>query len=76
MQATEMFRDRLRAAMVRTGVTQRELARRAETAQPFVNRVLQGRQTPSLDVADRLADAVGVTLAELLDQKIKSKKSA
>lgn len=66
MQATDTFRKRLREAMHLAGISQRELAERAHTAHPGINRILQGKQVPTLDLADRIADAVGVPLAELL----------
>lgn len=69
MQAAENFRRELRAAMQRTGVSQRQLAERANTSYPGINRILQGKQTPTIDLADRLADAVGVTLSELFGKK-------
>lgn len=67
VQATAMFRQRLREAMERKGVSQRELAERVGTQHPGINRILAGKQTPSLDLADRLADAVGVPLDQLLN---------
>lgn len=69
MQATRTFREKLRAAMRQRGVTQRELAERAETSYPGINRILQGKQAPTLELADRLADSLGIPLAELIGTK-------
>jgi len=66
MQAPATFRKKLRAEMKKRGISQRAIAETAGTGYPNVNRVLCGKQTPTLDLADRLADAVGKTLAELL----------
>lgn len=66
MQAKDTFRRRLRKAMKKRDITQRQLAEKANTGYSGVNRILNGTQTPTLDLADRLADAVGVQLAELL----------
>lgn len=66
MQATDTFRLKLREAMEKIGISQRELAERAHTAHPGINRILQGKQVPTLDLADRIADAVGIPLHELL----------
>lgn len=73
MQASETFRLRLREAMAAARLTQRELAERVGTGYPGINRILQGKQNPSIDLADRIADAVGVALADLLAGK-KSRK--
>lgn len=66
VQATTNFRQRLREAMEKNGVTQRELAKRADTSYPGINRILQGKQAPTLELADRLADCLGIPLTELL----------
>lgn len=66
MHASKTFRQKLRDAMERKGLTQRELAKNAATSHPGINRILQGKQTPTLELADRLADAVGVPLRDLL----------
>lgn len=69
MQASANFRERLREAMKHRGVSQRELAERAHTSYAGINRILQGRQVPTIELADRLSDAVGVPLAKLLEKK-------
>lgn len=66
VQAIPNFARNLRNALKKAGISQRELAERAGTAHPSVNRILSGKQTPTLDLADRLADAAGVKLADLL----------
>ena len=68
MQAIDTFRARLREAMERAGVSQRELAEKAGTSYSGINRILQGRQTPTLELADRLADSVGIPLENLLQK--------
>lgn len=52
--------------MEKAGLSQRDIAKKAKTGYPNVNRVLCGKQTPTLELADRLADAVGLSLPELL----------
>lgn len=69
MNATKQFRDRLRDAMERKKISQRDLAKIASTSYAGLNRILQGKQVPTLDVADRLADAVGVSLSTLTEGK-------
>jgi transcriptional regulator with XRE-family HTH domain len=68
VQATNTFRIRLREAMEKAGISQRELAERANTSYPGINRILQGKQAPTLELADRLSDAVGVHLTDLLEK--------
>lgn len=39
-----------------------ELARRANVSRPYLHRVLGKLQTPTLEVAERIADALGLSL--------------
>jgi transcriptional regulator with XRE-family HTH domain len=56
----------LREARARTGLTQRDLARRARTSQSVVARIEQGRSDPSTGTLTRLLAAAGFELrAEL-----------
>lgn len=60
--AAELIRD----ARVRAGLTQRELARRAQTAQSVVARIESGATSPAWDTLSRLLEAAGFRLdAEL-----------
>ena len=52
----------LREARSRAGLTQRELARRAETSQSVVARIEQGRSDPSSATLTRLLAAAGFEL--------------
>lgn len=67
MQASKTFRERLREAMDRAGLTQRDLAKKVGAGYPGINRVLQGKQNPTIEMADKLADAVGIPLSKLLE---------
>jgi ribosome-binding protein aMBF1 (putative translation factor) len=73
VQATNTFRENLRAAMQTRGISQRELAEKAGTGYPNLNRVLSGKQNVTLELADRLADALNLTLSELLGKKSRRK---
>jgi transcriptional regulator with XRE-family HTH domain len=66
VQAVQNFRANVRSAMASLGWSQDKLATEAELSRPFLNRVLQGRQEPSLEVCDRIADALHSDLSELL----------
>jgi transcriptional regulator with XRE-family HTH domain len=74
MQAVENFRSNVRAALAYSGWSQDSLATETELSRPFVNRILQGKQEPSLAVCDRIADALHVPLATLLGEPKKFQK--
>lgn len=60
------FRARLRGIMAETYLNQTQLARKAEISTAYVNDLLHGRRDGvSLDVAERLAAALGVSLTTL-----------
>jgi transcriptional regulator with XRE-family HTH domain len=50
-------------ARARAGLSQRELADRAGTAQPVVARIEGGQANPTVETLERLLDAAGFTLA-------------
>ena len=52
----------VRDARLRAGLTQRELARRAETAQSVVARIELGRTSPTWETLTRLLAAAGFDL--------------
>ncbi|MHB8463659.1 MAG: helix-turn-helix domain-containing protein, partial [Acidimicrobiales bacterium] len=51
--------QRIRALRCRAGLTQDELARRAGTSQPAINRYERGRAVPSAATLERIARACG-----------------
>jgi transcriptional regulator with XRE-family HTH domain len=60
-----MTMKRLRA---RSGLTQRELAKKTKVSQSYIGQLETGEQTnPTLDVLRRLAKALKVTVWKLLD---------
>lgn len=69
MQATDTFRENLRQIIDTREISQRDLAKRAGTGYPNLNRVLQGKQNVTLELADRIADALDISLTELLSKK-------
>jgi transcriptional regulator with XRE-family HTH domain len=52
----------LREARTRAGLTQRELAKRARTAQSVIARIERGQSDPSWETLTRLLDAAGFSL--------------
>jgi transcriptional regulator with XRE-family HTH domain len=59
--------ERVRGLRAERGLQQRQLAERAALTPSMVSQVESGRLTPSLNTLHRLADALGVTVAALLD---------
>lgn len=66
VQAEKNFRTNLRNVMAKLQLSQRDLAEKAGSGQTFINRVLNGKSSPSIEFADRIADAVGVSLESLI----------
>lgn len=59
----------LRQARTRAGLTQRELARRARTAQSVIARIERGLTSPSWETLSRLLAAAGFELHAALDPR-------
>lgn len=68
MQALEHFRANVRDALKAFDFTQDDLAVQAQLSRPYINRVLAGKQEPSLPTCDSIADALGIPLAKMLDE--------
>lgn len=56
----------LRVQIKRRGLTQTEFAERAGTVQSVVSRWIRGERLPDTDSCDRIADALGVHIDEVL----------
>lgn len=61
----------IKVAMVRNGVTGRELARRLGASQTWVSTRLTGATPLDLNELQRIADALGVPLLDLLPQSVR-----
>jgi transcriptional regulator with XRE-family HTH domain len=64
--ASSLVGSAIRAARVRAGLSMRELTARAGISQPFLSQVERGTHAPSVNTLYRLAEALGVSPAELL----------
>src|SRR3979490_2316867 len=60
----------LRQARERAGLSQRELAQRAGTAQSVVARIERGLTSPTWDTLERLLEAAGYELAAQLEPRV------
>lgn len=63
----EAFGKAVRAAREAAGLTQRQLAERADVADKYLSRVEVGAALPSVFVASKLARALGLPLDTLTD---------
>ena len=61
------FGKRLRVLREAAGRSQADIAKRAGLSRVFVNQLEAGTRDPSLSTLTRVAKALGVTLAALLD---------
>ena len=60
------FAERLRSLRNARGMTQRELATRAEVTFSYISRLEAGGAAPGIDLVERLADALSGSIADLL----------
>lgn len=67
MDHLEAFRQNLRRMAAEKNLTQKEIAARADISEQHVNMIMNNRRNPTLYVAVKLAHAVGVTMAEMLE---------
>ncbi|HLX62941.1 MAG TPA: helix-turn-helix transcriptional regulator [Planctomycetota bacterium] len=63
------FATRLRQLRHSRGMSQTELATRAQLHWTYVGRLERGEATPGIDLVARLADALGSSLGKLLPDK-------
>ena len=66
MNIREIFVENLRAARRAKGLSQEELAHRAGLDRTYISALERNVYNPTIDVVDRLADALGIDAAALL----------
>ena len=64
--AAILFRSQLQQEMTRRGISQYALAEASGIDRTYLIKLLQGKNAPTLAVAERLAEAVGVPLWRML----------
>ncbi|MBZ9669061.1 helix-turn-helix transcriptional regulator [Mesorhizobium sp. B2-1-8] len=69
MEIREVFARNLRTARLAKGLSQEELAHRADIDRTYISSLERGVYNASIDVADRLAKALEIEVAELLSRK-------
>jgi transcriptional regulator with XRE-family HTH domain len=60
------FAERLREIRSARGMTQRDLATKAEVTFSYISRLEAGGAAPGIDLLERLAQALGIEVVELL----------
>jgi transcriptional regulator with XRE-family HTH domain len=65
-EVVRLFAERLREVRRSRGMTQAELARRAEVSVTHLSELENAEIAPGIDLVDRLARALGAALADLL----------
>jgi transcriptional regulator with XRE-family HTH domain len=66
--ARERFSRNLKAQRLEKGISQEELAARANITQTFLSQVESGKRNLSMDTADRLAAGLSLDILDLLQQ--------
>jgi len=57
--------DKIKSLRNVFGVNQKQLAKRVKISQGYLARLEQGRQTPSIAIAGRIASAFGLTVEKI-----------
>jgi transcriptional regulator with XRE-family HTH domain len=66
--AKDNFRTNLRTVIEDRRISQRRLAESADVSLTYVSEILTGRSCPTVDIAERLAQAVELDLQDLFEE--------
>jgi transcriptional regulator with XRE-family HTH domain len=66
MDIKEKFGQRLKTLRKAEGLSQEELAERSYLNRPYISGIEQGKRNVSLEVMEKLAEALGVAVGELV----------
>jgi transcriptional regulator with XRE-family HTH domain len=67
-EIVRLFAARLRVVRLSRGMTQVDLANRAVVTPTYIGKLEAARVAPGIDLVDRLAKALGTTIADLLPE--------
>ena len=67
MDIREKFGKRVRDCRLELGISQEELAHDADSNRTYISDVERGTRNPSIEVVERIAKALQVTMGSLLD---------
>lgn len=65
-EKTDAFRENVRRYLKLQGLTQEQLAARAELSPQWLNKMLRGHSNPTLPVCERIAGALEISLEALV----------
>jgi len=71
IRKTSSFGEAVRAARTASGLTQEELADRSGLDRSYIGGVERGERNPTLTVIEKIAEGLGITLAELFSYSAK-----
>ena len=63
------FRVNLRAAIDAEGLSLRDAADRCGITFAYLHRILSGKVSPSLEICDKIADAMKIELPDMLEKR-------
>ena len=66
MDIKEKFGQRLKTLRKEKGLSQEELAERSGLNRPYISGIEQGKRNVSLEVMEKLAEALGMGMGELV----------
>ncbi|AFL83521.1 putative transcriptional regulator [Belliella baltica DSM 15883] len=66
MDIKEKFGNRLKTLRKEKGLSQEELAEKSGLNRPYISGIEQGKRNVSLEVMEKLAEALGVGIEELV----------
>ena len=73
-EIAEVLGKNIRSLRKNSGWTQEKLAEKADISVPFMTQIELARKTPSLDVIEAIAKALGVSYAQLFKVEISEDK--
>ena len=75
LRTSSGFGDAVRKARTASGITQEELADRAGLDRSYIGGVERGDRNPTLSVIEKIAQGLGLTLAELFSYSAEEPKA-
>lgn len=70
-KASELFRRNIQTVLHENGLSHASLAEMVGTSRPGITRIISGVDGVTIERADRIANALGFTLSELLEEKLR-----
>lgn len=67
-EIVQRFSRALRTRRLAAGMTQAELARRSQVTTSYITRLERATSAPGIDLVDKLAQALGCTVSDLLPE--------